>query len=142
MVRRVLLATFVSGLLLTIPGCSNGRFSSNGSYNFGIGSSIHSVGGGATAPQSNPSTPIQTADITVTPSSPSIAVDSTMQFAAVAKDDNGVAFQWASSAPSVATINSSGVATGMAAGTTQITATVGGLTSPPVVLTLCDFRHL
>ena len=141
-VRRVLLATFVSGLLLTISGCSNSRFSSNGSYNFGIGSSIHSVGGGGDRLQSNPSTPIQTADITVTPPSPSIAVDSTMQFTATAKDNNGMAFQWASSAPNVATINSSGAATGMGAGTTQITATAGGLTSPPVVLTLCDFRHL
>jgi len=28
------------------------------------------------------------------------------------------------------------------AGTTQITATAGGRTSPPVALTLCDYRHI
>jgi uncharacterized protein YjdB len=64
-----------------------------------------------------------------------------MQFTAKAKDSKGEKFQWSSSEPSVATIDSNGVATGMGAGTTQITATADGKTSHPVVLTLCDYRH-
>jgi uncharacterized protein YjdB len=49
---------------------------------------------------------------------------------------------WTSSNPSVATIDDQGLATGMGAGTTEITATLAGKSSAPVVLTLCDFRHL
>lgn len=144
MVRRaLLLVSFDSVLLLTICGCGSGG-NSNGHSNFGnCSGSINSIGGiGGDRAQANTSKPIQTADITVSPLSPSIAVDGTMQFTARTKDASGLALRWTSSAPNVATINSSGVATGMAAGTTQITATANGLTSPPVVLTLCDFRHL
>ena len=79
-------------------------------------------------------TPPVIATITVTPASPSILVNATQQFAATAKDSSGntitgVTFTWASSATSVATINSSGLATGAAAGTTQITATASSVTS-------------
>ena len=81
------------------------------------------------------------ATITVTPSSPSIAVFATQQFTATAKDAKGhvitgLTFTWASSAKSIATINSSGLATGVAAGTTQITATSGKVTSAGVKLTV------
>ncbi len=77
--------------------------------------------------------------ITVAPASPSIPVNASQQFAATAKDSGGntiagVTFTWASSAASVATINSSGLASGVAAGTTQITAKASGVTSAPDAL--------
>ena len=81
------------------------------------------------------------ATITVSPSSPSIAVSATQQFTARAKDSggntiNGVTFTWASSATGVATINSSGLATGVSAGTSQITASASGVTSANDTLTV------
>jgi hypothetical protein len=74
------------------------------------------------------------ATITVSPSSPSVAVNANQQFTATAKDSagntvTGVTFTWTSSATNVATINSSGIATGVAAGTTQITASANGVTA-------------
>ena len=82
--------------------------------------------GGGTNTNSN-ATPI-VASVVVTPGSPSIAMNTTQQFTAVAKDASGntmsgVTFAWTSSATTVATINSStGMATGVSAGSTQITA--------------------
>jgi hypothetical protein len=152
--RRVLFLVFGFVLFLTLSACGSGSGSriggsdsslgASGSSPGGNGSSIESIGGigGDRSDSSSPGTPSQTADITVSPLSPSIAVGATMQFTATTKDPSGVAVHWASSAPNVATINDSGVAIGMAAGTTQITATAGEMTSPPVVLTSCDFRHL
>jgi Bacterial Ig-like domain (group 2) len=74
------------------------------------------------------------ATIIVSPSSVSVAVNATQQFTATAKDASGntvtgVTFTWASSATNVATINSSGMATGIAPGTTQITAAASGVTA-------------
>jgi hypothetical protein len=42
----------------------------------------------------------------------------------------------------VAIIDSNGVAIGVGAGKTEITATADGMSSSPVVLTLCDYRHI
>ena len=146
MKRKIFLSSFAFLLLLTVSACGSGSLgnNSNGSTDFGVSKSgINSIGGigGDDAASKTASTPTQLADITVLPIRPSMAVDATMQFTAKEKDTNGENFQWSSSAPSVATIDSNGVATGMGAGTTQITATAGGKTSPPVVLTLCDYRH-
>ena len=87
------------------------------------------------------------ARVTVSPSSVSIEEGGTQQFSATAYDsDNtmisGKTFAWTSSSTSVATINSSGLATGVDAGTTTITATVDGksgtatltVTEPPPVV--------
>src|SRR5579883_2673644 len=86
-------------------------------------------------------TPPPVASITVSPVSPTITVGATQQFTATAKDANGntisgVTFAWSSSATGVATINSSGLATGVSAGTTQITAFANGVTSPADTLTV------
>jgi uncharacterized protein YjdB len=144
--KKIFLLFFVFLLLLTVSACGSGSYgnNSNGTTDLGVRQSgINSIGGigGDDAASKTASTPTQPADITVLPLRPSMAVDATMQFTAKAKDANGEKFQWSSSAPSVATIDSNGVATGMGAGTTQITATAGGKTSPSVVLTLCDYRH-
>ena len=86
-------------------------------------------------------TPGPVATITVSPISPSIVVATTQQFTAVGKDSagdtlTGLTFTWASTATSVATINSSGLATGLLAGTSQITASSGGVTSSAITLTV------
>ena len=87
------------------------------------------------------------ARVALSPSSVSIEEGGTQQFGATAYDsDNtmisGKTFVWTSSSTSVATVNSSGLATGVDAGSTTITATVDGVSgtatltvteSPPVV---------
>ncbi len=77
--------------------------------------------------------------ISVAPTSQSVAVGQTAQFTALGVYGHGNnhpsttqdvtnSATWTSSVPGVATVNSSGVATGVAAGTTTITATMNGFT--------------
>lgn len=77
--------------------------------------------------------------IAVTPTSQSLTIGQTVQFTATGTYGHGsnhpattqnITSQvtWSSSAPSVASINSSGLATALAAGTTTITATMNGFT--------------
>jgi len=94
--------------LLAIAGCSGGGYGGGGNYSGGSG---------------------QVASITITPTTASIAVNGTEQYTAIAKDSNGntvsgVSYTWASSSTGVATVSSNGLATGVAAGSTMITASV------------------
>ncbi len=76
--------------------------------------------------------------VVVTPTSQSAAVGQTAQFTATGTIGHGThpsstqnissQVTWTSSVPAVATINSSGLATGVAPGTTTITATMNGFT--------------
>lgn len=83
------------------------------------------------------------ATITIAPATATIAVNGTQQYTAVAKDASGntvsgVTYTWTSSSPAVATINANGMATGVAAGTTTITASVtysGGIYGMGVTIT-------
>ncbi len=66
--------------------------------------------------------------ISLSPASAQISVNQTQQFTATAKDAYGniiptVSFTWSSSAAAVASINSSGLASALTAGSAQITAT-------------------
>ena len=78
-------------------------------------------------------TPATLSSISVTPANPSIAVGNTQQFAASGTFSDGTSHDittqatWSSSNTSVATVNSSGLATAVAAGTINITATSGGI---------------
>jgi len=71
--------------------------------------------------------------IAVTPASPSIGVGATQQFTATATYSTGSTANvtssatWSSSSTATATISSGGLATGVAAGSTTITATVSGV---------------
>jgi uncharacterized protein YjdB len=71
--------------------------------------------------------------IAVTPANPSIAKGTTRQFTATGTySDNSTQnltnqVTWASATPSVATINAVGLATGVAIGTSTISATLGGV---------------
>jgi len=80
------------------------------------------------------SAPKQLTAIAVTPSDPSIAVGSTEQFTATATySDNSTAnvtstVTWAVANTGVATITAGGLATGETTGSTQVTASLGGIT--------------
>ena len=81
--------------------------------------------------------------IAVTPSNPSISPSKTQQFTATGTYSDGstknitTTVTWASSNNAVATIGTStGLATGVTAGTSQITATLGGVVSPNDALTV------
>jgi len=79
--------------------------------------------------------------ITLTPPAPSIQVHQTQQFVATATDASGtpisgLTFTWRSSTPTVASLDSAGLASGLAQGTATITATNGTVTSNPITLTV------
>lgn len=81
--------------------------------------------------------------------SPPVAttVDGTKQLEAFAYDQNngpvvGLPFFWNSGNPAVATIDQNGLLTGISAGTTTVTASIGGLTSNSLPVTVMDLRLL
>ncbi|HEY0685740.1 MAG TPA: Ig-like domain-containing protein [Steroidobacter sp.] len=79
--------------------------------------------------------------IAVTADSLTIGTATTQSFTATARDSrgnavNGVTFTWSSSNASIATIGGDGVATGVAPGTSNITASAQGVTSAPVSVTV------
>jgi peptidoglycan/xylan/chitin deacetylase (PgdA/CDA1 family)/uncharacterized protein YjdB len=112
------------------------------------GSTVISVSAGSvnttvllsvTAPPPPPPPPMVTT-IHISPATASINTGGTQQYTAMASDQHGLAmsgvtFTWTSSNTSVSTINSSGVATAVTAGTTQITAAAQGVSSDSAVLT-------
>jgi large repetitive protein len=121
----------VFALVLLLAGC--GGSSSPGS---GGGSSGDGGGGSPTV-----------ASVSISPASASVVVGATQQFSATAEDSsgnaiNGVTFTWSSSSTSVATVSSSGLATAVAAGTSQITATASGVTSTAAALTVTGIPKL
>ena len=85
--------------------------------------------------QSDMNTPVgpELVSISVTPTNPSIMVGGRQQFAATGTYSDGSrqdltnSATWTSSVPSVATISSTGLATGVAAGSTTIQATSGSI---------------
>jgi hypothetical protein len=73
------------------------------------------------------------ASVTLSPASASVVVGAGQQFSATLKDAagnvlTGRTITWSSSAPSVATVSGSGLATSVVVGTTTISATSGGVT--------------
>lgn len=81
------------------------------------------------------------ASVNVTPTTSSVSVNGQQQFTATALDSNGVTvtgqtFTWTSSSPSFATISTAGIATGVAPGSSQITALTAGITSTAVTITV------
>jgi 6-phosphogluconolactonase (cycloisomerase 2 family) len=85
--------------------------------------------------------------ITISPTSASISVGTTQQFTATGYYSNGsvmanFSVSWMSSNSSVATINSSGVATAVGGGTTSITATAMGITSSAATLSTSQLTSI
>ena len=87
-----------------------------------------------------------TADLllAVEPNAASVTVGAaTPPFSVIARNSAGQtvatpAVTWTSSNPQIATVSAGGVATGVAKGTTSITATGGGVTSTPATLTVTE----
>ena len=81
---------------------------------------------------------VPVASVTVSPTSASIAVGATQQLSAVTKDSAGSSLAgrvvtWASSNAAVATVNSAGLVTGVAAGSATITAASEGKSGTAVI---------
>jgi uncharacterized protein YjdB len=82
------------------------------------------------------------ASVTISAPSTTVKAGSTLQFTAVANDASGNAiqgavFQWSSSASSIATIDNTGLVTGVSpGGPIMITASSGGISSAPFMLTV------
>lgn len=102
----------------------------------------------STSASSNTSTPSASAaslatlsEFTVMPASPdTLAVGNSLQFIAMGiYSDNSTSditsqIKWASSDKNIATISSTGIATGLAPGSTNITGTILGASTPAIVL--------
>jgi hypothetical protein len=83
--------------------------------------------------------PNQVAQVVVVPDSVELALGSSERFTAMALNLSGgpvsnATFTWESSAPDVASIDGQGLARALKAGTTEVTATTGGVRSLPAVL--------
>jgi uncharacterized protein YjdB len=104
-----------------------------------------SEGRSGTASATVTAVPAPVASVSVSPATPSVTVGQTVQLTATAYDANnnvltGRVVTWASSNTGIATVSSSGVVTGVAAGSATITATSEGrsgtasvtVTPPPV----------
>jgi len=93
-------------------------------------------GGGSlsSSTSSQPSDPPSIASITLTPQTASVTVGATQRFTAAVKDQRGnpmtgIALTFASSNATIASIDKNGVATGIAAGTSQIAVSAEGISS-------------
>ena len=81
------------------------------------------------------------ATVTITPTSATLSLHGQQTFTAAAADAQGNAitgqtFSWVSSSPTVATVDTNGVVTAQATGTTQITATDAGIRSAAAPVTV------
>ena len=80
---------------------------------------------------------VSVTSLTVTPSSATVLVGWSLRLEAITKDVNGVplgqAVSWRSDNPSIATVDGSGLVTGVAAGQTRIIATADGLSDTAIV---------
>ncbi|MGA2743653.1 MAG: Ig-like domain-containing protein [Candidatus Sulfotelmatobacter sp.] len=97
-----------------------------------VTASLSGITGSASFTVTGPT--ITLSSISVTPSSASVAVGSTQQFTATATYSNGSTANvsstaiWTAATPAVATVASSGLATGITTGSTAVTASLGGIT--------------
>ncbi len=103
----------------------------------GVTNLTASQGGVTSSPALLRVTPPVLVSITLTPRGEILQVGGTLQFTAIGRRSDGSTVDvtsvatWVSDAPQVATVDASGLATGMSAGTARITASTGGVTSSP-----------
>jgi uncharacterized protein YjdB len=105
---------------------------------FTLLSASAACGGGDPVSPPPPPPPAPVASVTVAPDAPSVVAGATVQLAATARDAQGAALTgravtWASSVEAVATVSANGLVTGVAAGTSQVRATVEGRTGEATV---------
>ena len=106
---------------------------------------ITATSGGITSPPATVTVTNPLVSIAVTPPAPSIIINTTQQFTATGTYTDGstaditTQVTWNSATPSVATIiANTGLATGVGAGTSAITATLGSIVSPSDTLTVIN----
>ncbi|HEY2805292.1 MAG TPA: alkaline phosphatase family protein [Gemmatimonadales bacterium] len=108
---------------------SNSIGTKNRAIAVGLVTLAAALGGCGHDTTTQPPPPPPIASITVSPSSDSLAAGQTVQLTAVAKNGDGAvitaAFTWTSANQAVATVDSTGLVTAVAAGTTTIAATSG-----------------
>ena len=110
LMHRVAMSAGLAGMLLMVEGC----------------------GGGSTSPQVQTVTTPQLTSLSVSPSAIPVVVGSNQQFTATGNYSDGSTkdltqnVSWASSAPTVATVSSSGLATALSSGEASISATMSG----------------
>ena len=85
--------------------------------------------------------------IQITPSPVAVAAGGTVQLTATGRDPYGngyfvSAFTWQSGNTTVASVDANGLVTGVAPGTTTITASAGEISSPPVSVSVGDSRQI
>lgn len=87
--------------------------------------------------------------VTVSPSTPSVAVGKTQQMVATGTYDNGTtdtvtdSASWSTSDNAIATVSSTGLVTGVASGTATISATLNGLSgSTTVIVTVANLSSI
>ena len=83
--------------------------------------------------------------VRLTPAAATVDIGGTLPMVAEALDPNdqpiaGVAFAWDSDAPTVASVDASGIVRGLTGGTARIRATAGGVQSPQAVITVRESR--
>ena len=123
---------------------TSGLATGQGDGTAGITASLDGVTSTAASITVTTPPPATLVSIDVTPASASIEMTETQVFTATGNyDDASTAditgdVAWASSNPAVAIINGSGVATGMAAGSSNITASLDGVVSAPAALTVAE----
>jgi len=130
----------LSASSVTIAG---GSASVTATANFAVGAyTVTATASGAAAGASFKLTNNALVSIAVSPSNPSRIVGQTEQFTATGTFGDGStqnlsnSVTWVSATPSVATINSTGLASTLTVGKTVITASLGGITSPNDTLTV------
>lgn len=95
-------------------------------------------GGGDGGGTPTPTAPAAVATVSVTPATAQVVAGQTVPLTATPRDAAGVALSgraasWSSGATAVASVDGSGVVTGVTAGTATITATVGGVSGSAIV---------
>jgi peptidoglycan/xylan/chitin deacetylase (PgdA/CDA1 family)/uncharacterized protein YjdB len=138
----------MSGIVFTWASDGNGSVATlNGNVATGVSAGTVHITASASGISSAPASlmvlppPAVLTSVVATPTTPSIFTGGTQQLTAVGYDQSGnqmsgLAFAWASSNPSVATVDANGLASGVAIGTSQISASAQGIQSKAISLTV------
>src|SRR5437667_8226836 len=132
----------VTGGTFTDMGASGGRhyghYHGGACGSFKVAATSHPDGKTDTATVSVAGCTVSVASVTVSPGAPTVQVGQTVQLTATPKDANGTPLSgrvvtWSSNNTSAATVDGSGLVTGVAAGSATITATSEGKSGTSVV---------
>jgi len=111
--------------LIVVAGCNDTptAVKGGGKDDLRISAAKGGAGGGTTRIKS----------VSVAPASASLQPGGTIQLTATSKPSTSATFTWSSSNQSVATVSATGLVTGVAAGTSTVSATAGGKTGQSII---------